>query len=158
MSNSEMSSKLEEIPVSEILPLLFKVSHFLQQEFEYELSLYDLPKQLTGSRIRVLLEISEAGSLRMNELASRLGIKARTVTQFIDVLEAENYIKRLPDPIDRRATIIELSEEVKPIIKKIDKASKSILDKFMNILTEKERSELKKILLKLYFLGSQDKK
>ena len=95
MSNSEMSLKLEEIPVSEILPLLFKVSHFLQQEFEYELSLYDLPKQLTGSRIRVLLEISEAGSLRMNELASRLGIKARTVTQFIDVLEAENYIKRL---------------------------------------------------------------
>ncbi|WP_223836608.1 MarR family transcriptional regulator [Paenibacillus oceani] len=41
----------------------------------------------------------------MNELAAELGIKARTVTDFVDALEIDNLLVRVPDPTDHRATL-----------------------------------------------------
>ena len=46
----------------------------------------------------------------MNELAAKLGVKARTVTDFVDALEQDKLLVRIPDPTDRRATLIQLTE------------------------------------------------
>jgi DNA-binding MarR family transcriptional regulator len=42
-------------------------------------------------------------SYRLNDLAHRLGIEAPSVTRKTQELEAAGYLKRVPDPLDRRA-------------------------------------------------------
>ncbi|MBN7773524.1 MarR family winged helix-turn-helix transcriptional regulator [Clostridium aminobutyricum] len=143
------SSKDDQLSKSDLLQLLFRVNHLLQQRFEVGLLSCGLPEQLTGPRLRVLFEISAAGKIRMNELATKLGIKARTVTQFVDALEKENFIVRIPDPSDRRATILQLTDFARPIIETADKASNSISENLMDALTLEQQNQLADILLQL---------
>lgn len=67
----------------------------------------DTPYHLTGPRLCVLSTVSENGPMA---LAAKLGGKARTVTDFFDALEQEKLLIRIPDPTDRRATLIQLTE------------------------------------------------
>lgn len=49
--------------------------------------------------------------LRMTDIASRLILSPGGTTKVIDRLEAKGYVKRLPDPNDRRATVLEMTPE-----------------------------------------------
>jgi DNA-binding MarR family transcriptional regulator len=46
----------------------------------------------------------------MRALSEALGISPRTVTGLIDALEADGWVTRSPHPVDRRATIISLTQ------------------------------------------------
>ena len=106
-----------EVPTtSDLLQLLFKTNHQLHQQFEKHLINFDIPDYLTGPRLRFLIALEENPTIRMSDLAIHLGIKARTVTQFVDALEKENLLVRLPDPKDRRATLLQLTETAPPLI------------------------------------------
>ena len=48
--------------------------------------------------------------MRLSELSDRLQIAARSTTEVIDALEARGLVGRRPDPGDRRATLVELTE------------------------------------------------
>lgn len=67
MTSSDSSSGYGELSGQDLLHQLFKINHLLQRQFEMGLVSYGLPEQLTGPRLRVLLEISAAGKIRMNE-------------------------------------------------------------------------------------------
>src|SRR5260370_4727033 len=66
---------------------------------------------LSLARFRVLSALQSAGRIRMNELSAALGVVPRTVTTIVDALEKERLRARLPDPADRRATQLELTQE-----------------------------------------------
>jgi DNA-binding MarR family transcriptional regulator len=149
MTNSQSSFKDVQPPANELLHLLFKANHFLHQQFEVELVTQGLPEQLTGQRLRVLLEISAVDTIRMNELAIKLGIKARTVTQFVDALEKDNFILRIPDTSDRRATLLQLTDSAKTLMEKAEAVMSSASDKVMSSLSSEQRKLLFDILLML---------
>ena len=94
----------------DIIHILMQSSNYVQREFQSQLSALDTPYHLTGPRLRVLSTVSENGPIRMNALAAKLGVKARTVTDFVDALEQDKLLIRIPDPTDRRATLIQLTE------------------------------------------------
>ncbi|MBH5319541.1 MarR family transcriptional regulator [Paenibacillus sp. GSMTC-2017] len=94
----------------DVIHVLVRSTHALQREFQSRLSAHNLPYQVSGPRLRLLSIVSESGPMRMNEIAASLGVKARTVTDFIDALEADKLLVRIPDPTDRRATLIQLTE------------------------------------------------
>lgn len=54
----------------------------------------------------------------MSDLAKNLGVEARVMTQYVDTLEGQNLLMRMPDPNDRRATLVKLTDEALPIIEK----------------------------------------
>ncbi|MOA28097.1 Transcriptional regulator SlyA [compost metagenome] len=85
----------------------------------------------------------------MNELAKKLGIKARTVTQFIDALEKERYIVRTPDSSDRRATILQLTESAKSLVEKADEIMVEVSGKLLEHITIEQQNQLRNILLDL---------
>ena len=62
------------------------------------------------ARGRVLWALQESGPVLMRALSQRLGISPRTVTGLIDALEADGWVTRSPHPVDRRATIISLTD------------------------------------------------
>ena len=133
----------------DILQLLIRTTHRLHTQFEEHLSSLGIPAYLTGPRVRVLIAIQEAGTLRMSELASKLGIKARTVTQFIDALEQEALLTRTTDPDDRRATFLKLTEAAPPLIAQARAAMSEASERVLASLTPEIRSELHNLLLGL---------
>lgn len=128
---------------------LIKTSHYIQREFEAHISNLDMPFQISGPRLRVLLAVSEVGKIRMSELAAKLGVKARTVTDFVDALEQDGLLARMPDPVDRRATLIQLTDIAQMQIKKVRLLEEEAADILLKNLTQEQRSQLIELLSKL---------
>ncbi|WP_435204439.1 MarR family winged helix-turn-helix transcriptional regulator [Micromonospora sp. bgisy143] len=59
----------------------------------------------------LLLWLRRSGSIRLTELAARLGVGKGTLSRQINGLEALGLVRREPDPSDRRAAQISLTEE-----------------------------------------------
>lgn len=58
-----------------------------------------------------LLHLSAADEpLRMSDIAHRLILSRGGTTKVIDRLETKGYVRRLPDPDDRRATVVEITD------------------------------------------------
>ena len=82
----------------------------------------------------------------MSELAKKMGIKSITVTQFVDALEKENLVVRIPDPSDRRATLVELSETALPIIEEASLKAGTVTEKLLEPLSFEMRKQLLQLL------------
>jgi len=70
----------------------------------------------------LLRQIAESESMRPGELALRLGVEASHVTRQVHHLEKAGFVRRVPDPDDRRAQRIELTEPGRAAVKRIREA------------------------------------
>ncbi len=55
------------------------------------------------------LEALAEGSLRLSELAQKMGVSKASVSTMVRKLEARGLLERLPDPDDRRASRVQLT-------------------------------------------------
>lgn len=133
----------------DIIHILVRSTHYVQREFYDQLQTLDAPFQLTGPRLRLLSVVAESGKIRMNELAVKLGIKPRTVTDFIDALEQEKLLVRLPDPTDRRATLIQLTELAQSHIEQVLAFQNKIADNVLNNLSAQQQQQFYDLLTQL---------
>lgn len=71
------------------------------------------PTGLTFARYELLtlLSFSRTGALPMAKASARLQVHPTSVTNAVDRLEAAKLVKRVPHPSDRRATLIEITDE-----------------------------------------------
>jgi DNA-binding MarR family transcriptional regulator len=65
---------------------------------------------LTYPRLRVLEALHCQGPAKMKTLADGLGLSARNMTAVADSLEGEGLLRRVAHPSDRRAIVLELTE------------------------------------------------
>jgi len=65
----------------------------------------------TYPRLRVLEALHCQGPAKMKSLADALGLSARNMTAVADSLESEGLLRRVAHPTDRRATLLELTED-----------------------------------------------
>lgn len=137
----------------DVIHVLIRTTQYLQREFTTQISTHNTPFQVTGPRLRLLSTVSDAGKIRMNELALKLGIKARTVTDFVDALEKDNLLIRIPDPTDRRATLIQLTELAQAHITEALAMQKKIAEGLIGNLSLEQRKQL----LDLLFLLIEEK-
>jgi DNA-binding MarR family transcriptional regulator len=61
-------------------------------------------------RLKLLYALACEGPQRMGDLADILEVTPRSVTALVDGLEGQGQVRRVADPTDRRATVIELVE------------------------------------------------
>jgi DNA-binding MarR family transcriptional regulator len=104
---------------------------------------------VTPSQSRALRVLAHHGTLRLSQLSQHLHIAARSVTEVADELEAKDLARRLPDPDDRRATLIALTEHGATVIKAIRQTRATDAERVFEPLTERERAELTRVLRKL---------
>lgn len=71
---------------------------------------------LTPAAARTLVHVERNRPLRQMVLAERMGVEAMTMSGHLDQLEKRGLIQRLPDPDDRRAKLIDLTEAAAPVI------------------------------------------
>ncbi|MFC5586801.1 MarR family winged helix-turn-helix transcriptional regulator [Nitratireductor kimnyeongensis] len=74
---------------------------------------------VTPGEARTLTHAARAGAVRQNVLAERMGVEAMTLSGYLDRLEARALIRRLNDPKDRRAKLVELTDAADSVLKAI---------------------------------------
>ncbi|MDF2660628.1 MAG: transcriptional regulator, MarR family [Paenibacillus sp.] len=130
----------------DVIHTLVRATHYMQREFNARITAVHIPYPVSAPRLRVLSAVAEAGKIRMNELAAVLGIKARTVTDFVDALENDNLLVRVPDPTDRRATLIQLTELAQAHLEPILAVQSEVADQLLKNLSIAQRSRLYDLL------------
>lgn len=82
------------------------------------------PFDITFSRYEVLmlLYFSRLGSLPMGRIGSRLQIHQTSVTNAVDRLEVAGFVRRIPHPSDRRATLVEILPSGRKVADRATKA------------------------------------
>ncbi|HKU10015.1 MAG TPA: MarR family transcriptional regulator [Sinomonas sp.] len=68
-------------------------------------------RDLTPSRLAALAALDRGGPQRPGDVAARLGISAASMSRLTEVLEAGGWVRRTPDSADRRAFVLDLTEE-----------------------------------------------
>jgi DNA-binding MarR family transcriptional regulator len=92
----------------------------------------------------------------MNELSAALGVVPRTVTTIVDALEKEDMVARLPDPADRRATLLEITQEGLSQLRRLRTMHDSAAAELFHVLTTTERHQLARILQRLQEAADAD--
>jgi DNA-binding MarR family transcriptional regulator len=108
------------------------------------------PFELTFARYEalVLLSFIWQGRLPMGKMGERLMIHPTSVTNIVDRLEAQGFVRRRPHDRDRRTTLVELTNEGERIK---DLATKEIvaLAFGLDALSEPELDQLTRLIRKL---------
>ncbi len=66
---------------------------------------------LTGTQRLAMMNIADAGPLRLRELADRMGTTDPTASRAVDALVAARLVERVVDPRDRRALQIAVTRK-----------------------------------------------
>src|ERR1700712_1767950 len=74
---------------------------------------------LTPSQLSVLVTVEQHGPLRLGDLAAREVITPPTVTRLVPSLQDSALVKRVTDPEDGRAALIEISELGRSLLEEI---------------------------------------
>ncbi len=108
------------------------------------------PWSLTFARyeVLVLLHFSRAGALPLGKMGDRLMLHQASITNLVDRLEHQGYLRRRPHPTDRRTTLAELTDEGRGII---EEATAAVVAASVGVadLTEDDQRDLHRILGKL---------
>lgn len=108
------------------------------------------PWGLTFSRyeVLVLLHFSRTGALPLGKMGDRLMLHQASITNLVDRLEGQGYLRRVPHPTDRRTTLAELTDEGRAII---DDATEAVVDARVGLadLSDDDADHLHRILRQL---------
>ena len=139
-----MSSAISDrVPkASELVEALLSVTHAIRREHNSRLASLDA----SVPRGRLLKAMVELGTPRMSELATNLGLNARTITTSVDVMEGEGLLKRSPHPTDRRATLVELTPKGRTHVNEWQAFQRKLADGAMAPLSTQDRRDLMRIL------------
>jgi DNA-binding MarR family transcriptional regulator len=107
------------------------------------------PWDITPAQLRALRVLSHHGPLRLSGLSDHLRIAARSTTEVADALESRGLVRRRPDPRDRRATLVELTEHGESVLEAIRAARGSETERVFGRLSETDQAHLARILRKL---------
>src|SRR5262245_18801027 len=114
------------------------------------------PSLLPLPRFRVLQALSSGGRLRMNELSTALGVVPRTVTTIIDALEKDRMVARLADPADRRATLLEITQDGLSQLSRLRALRDAAAAELFEVLTPAEKQQLASLLRRLQAAADAD--
>lgn len=108
------------------------------------------PWTLTFARyeLLVLLHFTKEGALPLGKVGDRLMLHQASVTNLVDRLEQQGYVRRVPHPTDRRTTLAQLTAEGRAIV---DDATRAVVGASIGVaeLTERDQRDLHRILKKL---------
>lgn len=105
------------VPPRPIGYLVADIARLMRRRFVRALAAADTG--VTAAEARVLAYVEHYPGQRQAALAERLGVEPMTMSALVDRLEAAGLLRRLPDPQDRRAKLIELTAEAAPVAGRI---------------------------------------
>lgn len=93
---------------------------------------------LTASRAHALWVLGHVGATTHRQLADALDVVPRSVTDLVDGLVASGMAERQPDPSDRRASLVILTQEGQAIVRGLKRQQRHFADALFGDLTDEE--------------------
>jgi DNA-binding MarR family transcriptional regulator len=93
-----------------------------------------------------LSRIADHGPLRLSELAALLGVDLSAVSRQVASIERHGLVDRTADPSDRRAAVVELSDDGRRVLEQLRAAARARLTELLADWTDDERVELARAL------------
>ncbi|MBR8639809.1 MarR family transcriptional regulator [Streptomyces tuirus] len=113
---------LPDVPSPEVIEIeraLTRITYLSTRARQHDrlMALAGVP--LDRAAVALLRQVADSEPLRPGELAARLGVEASHVTRTVQQLQKSGYVTRVPDPDDRRAQRIELTDAGRQAITRI---------------------------------------
>ena len=105
---------------------------------------------LTGSQCRVLGYVARHEGINQAGLADLLEIKPMTLVRQLDRIEEDGWIERRPDPGDRRARRLVLTEKARSILARVLDLSSAVRREAFADMTEEEGRHLMDLLRRVH--------
>src|SRR5258705_7043158 len=114
--------------------MLADVARLMRRDFKQRLK----DSWLTHAQARVLVHTSRNEGIRQIELAEMLEVQPITLARLLDQLAEVGLIERRPDPKDRRAHHVYLTDAATPHLASIERVARTIHKAAMRCATEKQ--------------------
>ncbi|MFI1071656.1 MarR family winged helix-turn-helix transcriptional regulator [Streptomyces puniciscabiei] len=121
------TESLSDLPVAspeviEIERALTRITYLGTRARQHErlMALAGVP--LDRAAVALLRQVADCEPLRPGELAQRLGVEASHVTRTVQQLQKAGYVLRVPDPVDRRAQRIRLTDAGREAVGRVREA------------------------------------
>lgn len=114
------------------------------------------PTTLSPSQVSALASVDEYGPLRISALAGIESVGAPVATRVVASLEELDLLKRTEDPDDKRASLVELSDDGRTLLAALWSQRTIGLSSRLEQLTPAERSRLEQALPALEKLAREN--
>ncbi|MGZ6908424.1 MAG: MarR family winged helix-turn-helix transcriptional regulator [Acidimicrobiia bacterium] len=104
-------------------------------------------RQPIFSALAVLDGAGEA--LTPSEIADRVLVASATMTATLDQQERRGWVRRIPNPADRRSVLVEITDEGRAVADRVLPGIRAVERSMMSVLTPEERTQLVAILDKI---------
>ncbi|MFO6447565.1 MarR family winged helix-turn-helix transcriptional regulator [Erythrobacter sp. NE805] len=101
---------------------------------------------LTGQQARLLLSLDRHPNENQAFYAERLEIEPITLTRIVDRLEDAGWIERQPDPADRRARILHLTDKSRGIVERLNASVEALFEEMLGGFDAAERALFAELL------------
>jgi DNA-binding MarR family transcriptional regulator len=103
---------------------------------------------LERSAYGIMCRLADEGPQRLGYLAHAFGLDPSTITRQVQALERAGLVARSPDPADRRASILDLTDEGRAVLARTREHRRRRLEKILADWSEEDRTELGRLLEK----------
>jgi len=101
---------------------------------------------VTGPQARLLLTLNRRPGENQGFYAEQLEVEPITLCRMVDRLEEASMVERRPDPADRRAWQLHLTDKSRKVVEKLQQRVDSLVEGMLAGLTSAERSEFARLL------------
>ena len=140
-------------PKTSIGFLIYDISRLMRRDFDARVQALGL----TQAQWRAIAHISRLEGCNQITLADQLEIKPITMTRLIDRLVESGWVVRQPDPKDRRAMQLHLTQKARPLIEVMQEKSLQTRARGLQGIDEDEYAILLRALkkMKVNFINSR---
>jgi DNA-binding MarR family transcriptional regulator len=125
-------------------------AHRLRSRFEEELD----PLGVQLKHVQVLAMITHFGPVAQQRLGESICIDRTSMVGLLDEMEHRGLVRRHPDPTDRRAHRIHLTESGQDLYQRANDSVEDVENEVLGPLSEQERLQLKSMLQRIVDPGA----
>lgn len=105
---------------------------------------------LTLAQCKALYLLARNEGISQKRLAEFAEIEPMTLVRILDRMEKDGWVERRADPVDRRARNLYVTAGAAPILEQIDRLSAQMRTEALAGLSAEERTQLMKVLERVY--------
>ena len=121
--------------------LLTDVSRLLRGAFDRKVNAMALG--ITPGEARTLIQVAVTEGIKQAEIATRMGIEPMTLSAYLDRLEALELVARVPDPADRRAKNVVITEMYLAFLIELMYGLREMMNAYTESLGDEGREQLR---------------
>lgn len=125
--------------------LIYEISRLIRRDFACRVQ----PLGMTQIQWRAIAHIARQEGCSQATLACQLEVKPITLARLVDRLVESGWVVRQPNPHDRRAVQLHLTEKARPLLQTMQEVSLEIRTEALQGISEDESASLFNTLKKI---------